>query len=181
MHFDRPDGFQKVVPAPGWCLPGCFGSHPFPPGQSAAPDRASVPRADQRSGNVWIPSSHRVRSLLPGTFPDGKGTILSGGQPPPFWEAFPFQVSGDQVFHMRCRTFCLGDDPHADIPVPVKIPQFVKSRNRKEIPVQQEQGIPKGKGGMVSIFHHLYYMGSARNSRTVPGPGSLQAIMEPDA
>ena len=114
-------------------------------------------------------------------FPVGKEQFFQVDSRPLFGRPSPPRFPGTRFFICGAGLFCLGDDLHADIPVPVKNPQFVKGRDRKEIPVQQEQGIPKGKGGMVCIFRHLYYMGSARNSRTVPGLGSLQAIMEPDA
>ncbi|MCI9174049.1 MAG: hypothetical protein HFH49_03745 [Lachnospiraceae bacterium] len=53
-------------------------------------------------------------------------------------------------------------------PVAIKGAQFFKCRNRKEVSVQQEQGITKNNDCMVSFLHHLYHMGSTGNSRATP-------------
>lgn len=75
---------------------------------------------------------------------------------------------------------CFRDDLHACIPILVEGCQFFQCRNGKEIPVQEEQGIPKSTGSTVSIFYHLHHMGRSTDAGTFPFCCGLEPIMETD-
>ena len=42
----------------------------------------------------------------------------------------------------------------------VKYFQPFKSRDSKEIPVQQKQAVSENLGDLISVFYHLHHMGS---------------------
>lgn len=58
---------------------------------------------------------------------------------------------------------------------------FFKRRDGKEIPVQQEQGIPKSMDSAMNAFHYLYNMEITGNIWAFPLPCGLEAVMELDA
>ncbi len=46
---------------------------------------------------------------------------------------------------------------------------------------KQEQGVPKGTGGMIGVLDHLNHMEGSWDRCPFPFPGSLEPVMEPDA
>lgn len=75
----------------------------------------------------------------------------------------------------------LRDDVHVHSPAGIKGPEPFEGGHGKEIPVQQQQGVPKSKGCLISVLHHLDHMGSRRDRCTFSLPGSLEPVVEPDA
>ena len=111
----------------------------------------------------------------------GDEQLLQMDSSPLFGRPSPPGLAGAWLLECGTGFFRFGDDLHAHLPAAVQCLQLFKGRHSKEIPVRQEQRIPKSKGGMVSVLHHLHHMEGGWNRCPLPPDGSLQAVMEPDA
>lgn len=91
----------------------------------------------------------------------GNEQILQIDSIPLFWRPSSPWLAEAGLLERSTGLFCFCDDFHVHIPAVIKGFQLLKSRHSKEIPIQQKQGIPKSKGSLVSILHHLDHMGSS--------------------
>lgn len=62
-----------------------------------------------------------------------------------------------------------------------KLLELLEGRNGKEIPVEQEDRIPKGLCGQIKILYHLYHMGCVGYRGRFSATNILKAVMRPDA
>ena len=89
----------------------------------------------------------------------GVEQLLQMDSRPLFRRTSPSRLEGAGLLECNTGFFRFRHNFHAHIAAVIERFQFLKSQYSKKIPVQQKQAIPKSKGSLVCVLHHLNHMG----------------------